>query len=361
MPKSGIHICSSSLSVCPPSSPNGLRQIRRYPPLDIQADPVRCLVSSKRGGPPRWRVSAHSRRHLSCLPLRGRRSRAIRARRRCTQPPRSRQNSQCCRACGTRGMPGRRKDRLHLCRRRYPHTGARHHGPPSSGRKGAECRLHREYSFSSIQRTRSTSPQRDERVLVVWSDSLDTIVPIARDFEDRLIRLLWRNRPPQATPQSSPSAPSSVPPSVPESLSGHSHAHLAGSVPLSEKASPSPATQPPEVSYKRTWLGRKIPISVVDVEKAVNAAPRPTMLFAPAYNGLAAGLAVGLCPSSLPFSLLTHNSLHGERHQDTPAGMEARWKLYPFRTPYSRPFSLLCVAGTSPRLSHVQPLSTPPP
>lgn len=133
---------------------------------------------------------------------------------------------------------------------------------------------------------------RDERVLVVWSDSLDTIVPIARDFEDRLIRLLWRNRPPQSTSQSSPSVPSSVPPSVPESLSGHSHAHLAGSVPLSEKASPLAAAQPREVSYKRTWFGRKIPISVLDEEKAVKAAPRPTMLFAPAYNGLAAGLAV---------------------------------------------------------------------
>ena len=254
-------------------------------------------------------------------------------------------------------MSVRRKDRLHLCRRRYPHTGTRYHGSPSSGRKGAERRIHREYSFLPIQRTHLTSPQRDERVLVVWSDSLDTIVPIARDFEDRLIRLLWRNRP----PQSSPSVPSSVPPSVPESLSGHSHAHLAGSVPLSEKASPLAAAQPREVSYKRTWFGRKIPISVLDEEKAVKAAPRPTMLFAPAYNGLAAGLAVGLCPSPVLFSLLTHNSFHGKCRQDSVAGMEARRKLYPFRTPGSCPFSSRCIPGTSPLFSHVRQLSTPPP
>ena len=36
--------------------------------------------------------------------------------------------------------------------------------------------------------------QRDERVLVVWSDSIDTIVPTCHDFEDRLIKLLWRSR-----------------------------------------------------------------------------------------------------------------------------------------------------------------------
>ncbi|KAI5996067.1 glycosyl transferase family group 2-domain-containing protein [Pisolithus marmoratus] len=124
---------------------------------------------------------------------------------------------------------------------------------------------------------------RDERVLVVWSDSLDSIVPIARDFEDRLIRLLWRNRAPVLSPVQTSS--------VPDSVSGHSHAGLQ----LSEKPTPSslPTAQPQEQKYKRTWYGRKIPISDLDdAEKAVKRTPRSTMLFAPVYNGLATGLAI---------------------------------------------------------------------
>ena len=64
-------------------------------------------------------------------------------------------------------MSIQQKDRLHLCQCRYPHTGTRYHGPPSSGRKGAECCIHCEYSFLSVQRTHLTSPQHDEHVLVV--------------------------------------------------------------------------------------------------------------------------------------------------------------------------------------------------
>ncbi|KAG6333925.1 hypothetical protein ID866_5165 [Astraeus odoratus] len=128
---------------------------------------------------------------------------------------------------------------------------------------------------------------RDERVLVVWSDSLDTIVPIARDFEDRLIRLLWRNRPFVSPAQSTP-------PSAPGSVSGHSHAHLADAQ-LSEKSptsAPSPA-QPREQKSRRTWYGRRVSISEGgDVEKGVKRTHRSTVLFAPVYNGLAAGLAV---------------------------------------------------------------------
>ncbi|KAH7890394.1 glycosyl transferase family group 2-domain-containing protein [Phlebopus sp. FC_14] len=130
---------------------------------------------------------------------------------------------------------------------------------------------------------------RDERVLVVWSDSLDTIIPIARDFEDRLIRLLWRNRPPVSSPVVSTS------PSAPGSISGHSHSQLGvtriqeKTAELSSDHSPSPVPQ----KFKRTWYGRKVPMSASEVEKG-NQEPlrRPTMLYAPIYNGLSAGLAI---------------------------------------------------------------------
>ena len=117
----------------------------------------------------------------------------------------------------------------------------------------------------------------------------------------------------------------------------------------------------PEVSYKCTWFGHKIPISVQDEEKAIKAAPCPTMLFAPAYKLQWPGLTVGLCPLPILFSLLTHNSLHGKHRQDSVTGMEARQKLYPFHTPCSCPFSSLCIPSTSPLFSHVQQLLTLPP
>ncbi|KAH7919846.1 hypothetical protein BV22DRAFT_1022266 [Leucogyrophana mollusca] len=128
---------------------------------------------------------------------------------------------------------------------------------------------------------------RDERVLVVWSDSLNAIIPTARDFEDRLIRLLWRTRPPVSSISST--IPSSA--SAPASVSGHSHSHLAN-----EKRSTSTSSGgdkeklPAQPQFKRTWYGRKVPLPPVDLE---NAAPeeRPTRIFAPVYNGLAAGLA----------------------------------------------------------------------
>lgn len=47
--------------------------------------------------------------------------------------------------------------------------------------------------------------KRDERVLVIWSYDLDAIIPTCKDFEDRLIKLLWRSRPAAlSTPSSLP-------------------------------------------------------------------------------------------------------------------------------------------------------------
>ena len=37
--------------------------------------------------------------------------------------------------------------------------------------------------------------KRDEQVLVVWSDNLDTIIPLCRDFDNSLIKLVWSPTP----------------------------------------------------------------------------------------------------------------------------------------------------------------------
>ena len=126
------------------------------------------------------------------------------------------------------------------------------------------------------------SPQRDERVLVVWSDSLDTIIPIARDFEDRLIRLLWRSRPALTSSMIST-------PSAPASASGHSH---LGTPQVPEKLVESESPSPTPPRFRRTWYGRKVPMSPSECEKADQEPPqRTTVLYAPVYNGFAAGLA----------------------------------------------------------------------
>ncbi|KAG9311354.1 glycosyl transferase family group 2-domain-containing protein [Chiua virens] len=121
---------------------------------------------------------------------------------------------------------------------------------------------------------------RDERVLVVWSDSLDTIIPTVRDFEDRLIRLLWRHRPTHS---------SMVSTSAPASLSGHSY--VASPRPQEKHVEPdSPTPSPPR--FRRTWYGRKVPLSPSECEKADREpSQRKTALYAPIYNGFAAGLA----------------------------------------------------------------------
>lgn len=61
---------------------------------------------------------------------------------------------------------------------------------------------------------------RDERVLVVWSDELDSVVTTCSDFEEKLMKLVWRSRPkPASRPTvtsvvTTPSQPASGPPST---------------------------------------------------------------------------------------------------------------------------------------------------
>ncbi|KAG2127997.1 glycosyl transferase family group 2-domain-containing protein [Suillus clintonianus] len=126
---------------------------------------------------------------------------------------------------------------------------------------------------------------RDERVLVVWSDSLDTIIPIARDFEDRLIRLLWRTRPP---------------------LPSTHELSIYSEKPVDPNLTPS-STLDSEV--KRNWFGR--PIQDQDPEKVTQKpTARPIMLYAPVYNGLAAALAFIFIGNGLR-TLLTEFRLDG--------------------------------------------------
>lgn len=68
--------------------------------------------------------------------------------------------------------------------------------------------------------------QRDERVMVIWSNDIDTIIPTCRDFEERLIKLLWRSRPSASGFGSHPTSMHSHPGSTSGSVSGHSTTNL---------------------------------------------------------------------------------------------------------------------------------------
>lgn len=143
--------------------------------------------------------------------------------------------------------------------------------------------------------------QRDERVLIVWSESLDQIIPTCHDFEERLIKLLWRSRPNGVGPSAS-----SHQNSVDGSVSGHSFSQLNGAdAPMPPRrigtmgsalgSSVSLGLDPekggsdgPKTITKRTWYGRKRTITVDPDEPE----ERPARLLAPFYNGLAAGLAL---------------------------------------------------------------------
>ena len=180
-------------------------------------------------------------------------------------------------------------------------------------------------------------------MMVIWSESLDRIVPLCQEFEERLIKLLWRSRP--LANSSSASSTQGVVGAA--SSAGHGNESLSG-CPISGSAEalrgPSGNAkrnsngtllmkglygeqgrefddiekeekdkdkdvsdhpndnhdQNPEDggrNYKRTWYGKKVPLPPSkqgdDLER-YREERRPIRLYAPLYNGLAAGIAFGM-------------------------------------------------------------------
>ncbi|KAL0059149.1 hypothetical protein AAF712_014121 [Marasmius tenuissimus] len=131
---------------------------------------------------------------------------------------------------------------------------------------------------------------RDERVLIVWASALDNIIPTCQDFDERLIKLLWRSRPVASNVSSFTS-------SAPNSIIGHSSPSSSlvnrplqpevASTPSSELAPAIGST--PKTAKKRTWYGKTV--TVTKPSSPDSPSPRPTLVYAPIYNGLAAGLA----------------------------------------------------------------------
>ncbi|PPQ94708.1 hypothetical protein CVT25_009563 [Psilocybe cyanescens] len=209
---------------------------------------------------------------------------------------------------------------------------------------------------------------RDERVMVIWSESLDRIVPICQDFEERLIKLLWRSRPGPAAAVSSASSAhgngNTYNGSAAGSIADHSQGGgSAEGLAPNRGAARTPGSRPPSIAgrapgsvralkglygvqgreyedevadaekravedkeaaaargelgarrsagvggrvrrqkYRRTWYGKKVPLPLEyededdeaegDLENFRGEERRPVRLYAPLYNGLAAGIAL---------------------------------------------------------------------
>ena len=134
--------------------------------------------------------------------------------------------------------------------------------------------------------------QRDERVLVVWSDNLDTIIPLCRELKKSLIR---------HTVTSLSAGPStSATPALTPAVNQESGIELNE---MTQREGTS--TEPPNVEpiLGGSWWGGIISPRVrpapapQDVEKG-GASLRPVRYLGPFYSGLA--LALSTCLVSLP-------------------------------------------------------------
>ncbi|KAJ7364628.1 glycosyl transferase family group 2-domain-containing protein [Mycena albidolilacea] len=172
---------------------------------------------------------------------------------------------------------------------------------------------------------------RDERVLVAWSDDIDTIVPLCADFEEKLMKLVWRAR---TTASANPSilTAGSIGTAVASPSTTASDVNLTAE---KEKPAPAPAPAAPAAGGKKkkgkwSWKLRRKDTGVAgaappsptsdahDIEKQDPAAAvasgreaRPIRWLAPFYGGLGAGLALFFLASGLT-TLLAEWRLDGD-------------------------------------------------
>ncbi|KAH9987635.1 glycosyl transferase family group 2-domain-containing protein [Russula compacta] len=132
---------------------------------------------------------------------------------------------------------------------------------------------------------------RDERVLVVWSNNLDNIIPLCRDFEGNLIKLVWSRRHSLTSLTPGPSLVAT--PAVLSAVNSASDVDLNEKVQETE-TTPELESSPKPISGGSLWgwrIGSKAKRAPApgDLERG-GASSRPTRYFAPVYGGL--GLAL---------------------------------------------------------------------
>ena len=132
--------------------------------------------------------------------------------------------------------------------------------------------------------------------MVVWTDDVDAIIPLAREFEEKLIRLAWKNRLMRSAPSSTLQSPAST----------------SSGIWLNEKtgsSTPEPTVHDRAPAISKWCFSWKISSNKPTVPKDQDPEmgvpeyiSRPMRMFAPFYNGL--GCALSLCRLLLQFSFV---------------------------------------------------------
>ena len=164
-------------------------------------------------------------------------------------------------------------------------------------------------------------------MMVIWSYDIDSIIPTCRDFEKRLLKLLWRSNPPAN--RFSNLSPSICTPSYPTTASGSVTGHVSvgiGEMGVSpsdlstanEKLIGNGARREKRASTRASFRSGDVLARVngADLEKGdgsgnevvdevvrrglfgrrrkgvMKTESRPVRMFAPVYNGFSAALSV---------------------------------------------------------------------
>ncbi|KAL4071885.1 glycosyl transferase family group 2-domain-containing protein [Scleroderma citrinum] len=132
---------------------------------------------------------------------------------------------------------------------------------------------------------------RDERVIVVWADQFDDIIPLCRDMEEKLIKLVWGARHLKSPTSSGPEVPSMITSDADLPVKG-----IEDEIPITAKELANARSQDkPKIKPSKFWSWRASPTTLQsDPEKdgSLNKDPRPMRLFAPVYCGLAVALSI---------------------------------------------------------------------
>jgi hypothetical protein len=139
---------------------------------------------------------------------------------------------------------------------------------------------------------------RDERTLVVWSDSFDDIVPVFEEFEEKLTELVWRKRPRYEADAEGSYVASTLAydagTAVGTSLDDKEAAEFAA-----KEEAPDPRLVRADKRKANKWWNWKVadgeekPKPANDIEGG--AVIRPTRLYAAGYCGFAVALAICGC------------------------------------------------------------------
>ena len=163
--------------------------------------------------------------------------------------------------------------------------------------------------------------------MVVWSDNLDTIIPTCREFEDKLIKLVWRSRPALTSSASAltagslgtvvtnapsttgfnitaPSGTVLLPSTTPSSIGLDEKSGASGDLIVpelkskeAEKAVDKSAKAKKKNNKGKSLFGWRVKAhdpstDLEDGENNGKPEARPIRLFAPIYGGLGAGLSI---------------------------------------------------------------------